>query len=89
MSLAVALAAALVAAVVIWYLYPEETERWLVRFLTAKRIVFGLAAIIFGLFLLSTGAFGLMLLGAVLIIVFVLYFLCDPDGYVDQHLPFP
>lgn len=86
MSVIAGVVVALLVAVGLWYFYPEETERWLVRLLTAKRIVFGIGAIILGLFLLSTGALGLMLIGGAVLVFAALYFLNDPDGYIDQYV---
>lgn len=79
MSAFIAAMVAIVAALALWRLYPDAVERWLVRILTAKRVLFGIGMVILALFLLSTGALGLMVLGGIIIALIVLYVISDPD----------
>jgi len=76
----------LVAAGIAW-LFPEESERFLRGVLVVRRVVFGIGVIILGLFLLSTGAGGLMALGAVILALVVLYLIHDPDDTFGSALP--
>lgn len=85
MSILAGVAVAIAAALILWYLYPDAVERWLVRILTAKRVVFGVGAVILSLFLLSTGSFGLMVLGGVILALIVWYLLEDPDGIIADY----
>lgn len=87
MSFLLAVAVVVAAAVVLWYLFPEATERWLTRVLLARKIVFGAGAVILALFLLSTGAFGLMVIGGAVLLLVVLYVLEDPNGELEEYLP--
>lgn len=82
-----ALAAVFIVAGLLIWLFPETTVVWLRRLLFVRRIVFGIGAIILGLFLLSTGAGLLMTAGAVIVLLLILYLLLDPNDEFGTALP--
>lgn len=80
MSLLLGVLAAAAVAFVLVYVYPEETEKWLVRLLTAKRFILGTATLILALFLIATGASYLPILGVVILVSIFVYVLIDPEN---------
>lgn len=73
------LVAIAVTALLLLYFFPEATERWVRRVMLARKVVFGILAIVLALFLLATGAATLMLLGGAIILLGLLWVLTDPN----------
>lgn len=86
MSVVVGVVVVVLVALALWHFFPEGTERWLTRVLIARKLVFGVGLVILSLFLLSTGAFGLMLVGGVILLLIVLYLLDDPHGELEKYI---
>ena len=86
MSVVLGVIVVVLVALALWYFFPEATEKWLTRVLVARKIVFGAGLIILSLFLLSTGALGLMLVGGTILLLIVLYLLDDPNGELEAYL---
>lgn len=87
MSILIGAVAAAVVALALVYMYPEETERWLTRLLTAKKIVFGVGTFILALFLIATSASWLPILGFVLLVLIFAYILLDPENELGDLNP--
>ena len=58
-------------ALVTWY--PETTGRWLDRLLIARKLLFAVAGVILAFFLIATGAWHLVLLGAAIFLFMAVY----------------
>lgn len=86
MSVVAGVIAVIVTALLLWHFFPEGTEKWLTRVLIARKLVFGVGLIILSLFLLSTGALGLMLVGGLILLLIVLYLLDDPNGELETYI---
>jgi len=69
------------------WLFPDGSERFIQGLLFLRRIVFGLGAILLGLFLLYTGAGSLMFIGGIIILLIVIYLLQDPEDLFGVALP--
>lgn len=86
MSLVMGLVAALVIAVALVYFFPEATEKWLMRVLLARKIIFGVGIVILALFLLATSAGLLPIIGGAILVLVFLYLLVDPQGEREEYL---
>lgn len=88
MSLALIVAVLVIAAFVLAFMFPEATERWLCRILMVRKVVFSAATVLLAFFLLATGTAVLMAIGAVIVIVAVLYLLTDPYDELGHGIDF-
>lgn len=87
MSVLLGVTAAAIVAGLLVYFFPEGTEKWLSRLLTARRIVFGIGAVILGLFLLATSAGFLPYIGFGILVSIFVYVYMDPDNELQDLNP--
>lgn len=87
MSILLGVLAAAAVAILLVYLYPEATETWLLRLLTAKKIVFGVGTFILALFLIATSASWLPFLGVALLVAIFVYIALDPENELGDLNP--
>lgn len=87
MSLLAGVVAAAVAAVLLIHFYPDATEKWLLRLLTTKKIVFGVGTFILALFLIATSASWLPLLGFAILVAIFVYIFLDPENELSDLNP--
>jgi Ca2+/Na+ antiporter len=75
-------------AVVLVRVWPEATRRWFRRVLTARRIIFGTAAVITALLFISSGATGLVIIGSLILLFAVLFVIfSDSTEVLSRWLP--
>ena len=87
MSLVVGVIAAAVVAIVLVYLFPDATEKWLMRLLLARKIIFGVGIFILALFLVATSASWLPFLGGAILVTIFVYLLLDPENELGDLNP--
>jgi len=82
------IAAVVLTAFALVRFWPDATRRWFRRALTARRIVFGLAAVITALLFISSGATGLVIIGSLILLFAVLFVIfSDSTEVLSRWLP--
>jgi hypothetical protein len=70
------------------YVWPDATQRWFRRVLTARRIVFGTAAVVTALLFIGSGATGLVIIGSLILLFAVLFVIfSDSTEVLSRWLP--